>query len=415
MERAGRVLATSAAGLFLQSLFLLFSGALLAIHYMPTLAGAHASSMSFQGGGLWSALDRYHYWGSFVLLVHGSIHLAVMLWLGLYKPPHQWRWIAALTVVACGLGFQITGNLLPMDRHGVQSAVIESSIASRIPLVGTDLRSLILGGDAFSQQTLSTWYGVHKWLLPLLLVLGCIGSLVTLFRQRDWSPSQIGAAFPLLVALGLCAGFAVPTGPASTPMDFNSYDTGPNWYTWPLHGLLTMFNSVGTNLGWIGSALIPGLFAVFLVTLPWSSRRISDGAARLLFLVFMATIALAAAVFAGPFPSPTRRQDPKGHSTASSTQSRFIDRKLANNGKKLFDEVGCGNCHGIDGSKGTIGPDLTKEYLRQSDRAWYVQFILNPSAVRKGSTMPSFPELTVYQRTALGEYLRHPPDVRNSR
>lgn len=415
MEKVGRLLATSAAGLAVQAGLLLLSGVLVATQYVSTLAGAHGSVEAIRGSSFYGALDRYHYWGSMVLLIHGSLHLTVMLWAGWYKTPNQWRWTAAWIVCLCAFLFQVTGNLFQMDRHSVQTTVIEAGIAARVPLVGTDLRTLVLSGQSFSQNTLSTWVSIHKWLLPLLLVVGGLSSLGTLFKRRDHSVSQLGAAIPAILTLVLCATFAVPSGPSATVVDYTSFDTGPNWYTWPMDGLLAMFNRMGSDVGWLGAALIPGLFFTFIALLPGLSKKLSDGAVRLIFLIFVGLTAFATIVFGVSFPSPLTRPVPTTPVNPTVSTAPMIDRKLAAKGKELFETIGCTGCHGIDGSQGTIGPDLTNEYRRHPDADWYVRYINNPPKVKPGSTMPAFSDLTVYQRKALAEFIRHAPSVRNSR
>ena len=67
------------------------------------------------------------------------------------------------------LGLLVTGNLLPYDRHGVQTAVTEVGIASRVPFFGPVIADMMLGGPKFSASTLATWYGMHRWWIPLAL------------------------------------------------------------------------------------------------------------------------------------------------------------------------------------------------------------------------------------------------------
>jgi cytochrome c oxidase subunit 2 len=77
-------------------------------------------------------------------------------------------------------------------------------------------------------------------------------------------------------------------------------------------------------------------------------------------------------------------------------------------GKAIFDAQGCGGCHGISGTPSHGAPDLTAEWKRHQDPAWYAKFIRNPSAMKPGTIMPAFNILTDADLAAIAEYLRKP-------
>lgn len=84
-------------------------------------------------------------------------------------------------------------------------------------------------------------------------------------------------------------------------------------------------------------------------------------------------------------------------------------------GRQLFEEYGCGGCHGVRGhfAGNPIGPDLTHFGSRRSVGAGTLPmspesirgFIRDPSASKPGSLMPSFAEMSTEDAQAIATYL----------
>ncbi|MBX7133026.1 MAG: cytochrome b N-terminal domain-containing protein [Fimbriimonadaceae bacterium] len=408
MFRSDRLLATSAAGLFVLAILLIVSGWLLHMPYEPTVAGAHSSVSDMLKSGFWGFLAKFHDWGGATLIVFSGLHLFAMVLAGWYKAPHLWRWYGTVTIFVCALLFQITGHLLPFDRHAVQTTGIESAVAAQVPLVGSDVRQLMLGGEQVGQPTLSVWYFAHRWLIPILFIIGTLGSIVSHYRLKDVQENRILMFVPALVTVLLALWVPIAFGSAATPADFTSFDARPNWYTLPMHGALTMFSKVGA--GWIGSAILPGLFVGYLIAIPLLAKKLTSTLIQLIFDGFLALFLVAALAFGGS-PSPmTGNQDPPRQEEAPVVPNDGIriDATLAAKGEALFGSVGCSGCHGILGTRSNGGPDLTDVWKRRQDPAWLKQFIKNPNSKKPGTVMPAFDKLTDAQLSALAEYLRKP-------
>jgi mono/diheme cytochrome c family protein len=56
-------------------------------------------------------------------------------------------------------------------------------------------------------------------------------------------------------------------------------------------------------------------------------------------------------------------------------------------GKKLYENLGCGNCHQIAGQGGQAGPKLDGTGKRR-DAKWLTQKLVNPKATNPNSIMP---------------------------
>ncbi len=73
-------------------------------------------------------------------------------------------------------------------------------------------------------------------------------------------------------------------------------------------------------------------------------------------------------------------------------------------GQKLYQSLGCSNCHMINGVGGTTGPDLTSVGSRR-DREWLLGHFKDPKAYVPNSAMPSFGHLSEKDLNDLTDYM----------
>lgn len=73
-------------------------------------------------------------------------------------------------------------------------------------------------------------------------------------------------------------------------------------------------------------------------------------------------------------------------------------------GQKLYQSLGCSNCHMINGVGGTTGPDLTAVGSRR-EREWLLGHFKDPKAYVPNSAMPSFGHLSEKDLNDLTDYM----------
>lgn len=73
-------------------------------------------------------------------------------------------------------------------------------------------------------------------------------------------------------------------------------------------------------------------------------------------------------------------------------------------GQRLYQSLGCSNCHMINGVGGTSGPDLTAVGSRR-DREWLLGHFKDPKAYVPNSAMPSFGHLSEKDLNDLTDYM----------
>ena len=366
------------------------TGILLSKSYSPTLGTGQGSPLTW--------LASFHYWSSGMLILASAVAVVWGLLSRVYEHAPK-VWTAVLLLALCGFLGQVTGNLLPLEQHDVQTAVVEGNIAARAPLIGEASKELVFGGSRFSEATVSRWYGFHRFGLSLLLIGGVL--LLGSSRREIKTGSLLVA--PIVIAL-LLSLLPAPSGPLATAADFQAFDARPSWYTLPLHGLLRMFDAVGA--GWIGAMVIPGALVAFLFALPLLAKRLSYSAIRAVVGVFGLVTVVATVGWAG-MSAPI--SGPQLVATQAPVEASFvpIDRELARRGKDLFSSKGCIGCHTSHGV-GTGSISLEGVGKRQPGREWYLRFIRNPQSVRPGSTMPAQSGLIDEELAALADFVRQP-------
>ncbi len=391
MDRSKTILSASALALYAHFALQLLAGVLLSTAYSP--ARAHETTTALHQGG-WAVVQGFHYWGSAVMIVHSVLHLAAVTWAGWYRELPK-AYLAALGLAGLSLAFQLTGNLLPGDRHGVQTAAVEGSIAARVPGLGPAVSRLMLGGDEASVRTVALWYDLHRFVLPVALLLAIgLGASVAKKKEARWP-----IAIPTILSLVLALLVASPLGTAAAEGDYAAFSAKPSWYTVTMHSLLVWG-------GWIGAILLPGLVGLALLLLPvLKPKPIAVRAA----LGFLALVGLCATVLSGGASASlvgTRDPAPLPVAPTNVKPAEKQDKALAAKGKTLFAATGCNNCHGTDGLKAQGGPSLANVWKVHPDADYYVRYIHNPKSVEKGSTMPAYPQLKPDELSAMAEFLR---------
>ncbi len=394
-----------AMGLAVLTLLQALLGAYVSVRYEASLAGAHGSVEALRNDSLGAFLQGFHYWGSAIAILLGSLLLGGLLWAGWYEKGRRAIWFAALLFATGSIGLQLTGNVLPMDRHDVQTAVVEAGIAGRTPFVGEQIASLMLAGERFGQPTLDSWYLAHRWVFTPVVALG---ALLLAVRARGAKGAPWLAAIPAGAGAALALLLPAPSGIGATAADFASMDAVVSWYVWPMHGALRAFETFLPGQGWLGSAVLPGLFVAFLAAVPWLSTKVSGSAIRGTFAFFVLAFAFCAGAYGGlPAPLSGSQEVVSGSGRGPATGAKPIDAKLAARGLELFNST-CAGCHGVGGGGTRTAPRLREVFRKYADAEWYKRFIRDPASVKPGTTMPAFDQLTESELSALAEWLRKP-------
>ena len=79
----------------------------------------------------------------------------------------------------------------------------------------------------------------------------------------------------------------------------------------------------------------------------------------------------------------------------------------AQQGKKLFDSLGCLGCHTVNGQGGSVGPNLSNEGNSGHSDQWLATQIRHPRDNDPQTIMPAFDNLSTNQVNNLVDYLKN--------
>ena len=129
----------------------------------------------------------WHRWGASLMVCCIVLHVCRVYLTGGFKKPREVTWITGVALAVCTVSFGVPGYSLPYDQVGYWALRIVSGVPDCIPLVGQVLVELIRGGPSVGQATLTRFYSLHTFVLPLAtLALMLVHFL--LIRKHCWRP-----------------------------------------------------------------------------------------------------------------------------------------------------------------------------------------------------------------------------------
>jgi quinol-cytochrome oxidoreductase complex cytochrome b subunit len=162
-------LGTLSLGCFL---ILTVTGTLLMLYYHPSAPQAYADMKDLQfvvSAGVF--LRNLHRWSAHAMVLLVFAHMFKVFYRGAYRPPREFNWVIGVVLLMLTLFLSYTGYLLPWDQLAFWAITVGSNILAAVPVLGTKIRFLILGGHTVNANALLRFYVLHCVILPLLAVL----------------------------------------------------------------------------------------------------------------------------------------------------------------------------------------------------------------------------------------------------
>jgi len=262
------------------------TGIFLWMAYSPSTQTAWESVYYIQHEmtGGWLLRGIHHFMASAMVILL-AIHFVQVVWDGAYRAPRELNFVIGVMLMFIVLGLSLTGYLLPWDQKGYWATNVGTELSSQTPLVGAEVKKLVVGGSHYGHHTLTRFFALHAGVLPGALVALLVVH-VALFRRhglhakdpqrapdtRFW-PDQVlkdsvAALAVLVVVLGLTiwkgAELTAPADPASP---YNA--ARPEWYFLFLFQFLKWFPG---KLELWGAFIIPSVIAGVLFLMPWIGR-----------------------------------------------------------------------------------------------------------------------------------------------
>jgi quinol-cytochrome oxidoreductase complex cytochrome b subunit/mono/diheme cytochrome c family protein len=165
------------------------TGIMLWMFYSPSANSAWESVYQIQEkvpGGDW--LRGIHHWTSQFMIVLLVLHLVQVVVDGAYKAPREFNFWFGLALLGITMGLGLTGYLLPWDQKGYWATEVATNIMGNTPLIGDQVKQLVIGGNEAGHYTLTRFFALHAGVLPGLLI-ALIGLHIYLFRKHGITPA----------------------------------------------------------------------------------------------------------------------------------------------------------------------------------------------------------------------------------
>ena len=225
-------------------LLLVLSGLPLLFLHVPSVERAYASVKDIEyvvTFGYW--IRSVHRFAAHFMVAAVFLHLVRVFLTGAYKngagrsQHREWNWVLGVAMLLVTLFLSFTGYLLPWDQLAYWAVTVGTNIASAVPLVGPQIRELLLGGRTIDQPTLIRFYALHVIVLP--------GALGALFAYHMWRIRKDGGLASADHAAALPAKAEVPPGRAKTYTLLGvARGTGPTIRASSVEALDTTVNSI---------------------------------------------------------------------------------------------------------------------------------------------------------------------------
>jgi menaquinol-cytochrome c reductase cytochrome b subunit len=163
---------------FILIVFLLLTGVLLALYYVPDATGnpapAYTSVLFIQNNVYLGWLIRgTHFWSANILIIMVLLHMSRVYWTGSYRAPRELNWIVGVLMLFIILALALTGYLLPWDTKAYFATVVTIKITAGVPIpvIANLIKAVLQGGPVVGPPTLQRFFTLHVFVLPALIVL----------------------------------------------------------------------------------------------------------------------------------------------------------------------------------------------------------------------------------------------------
>jgi quinol-cytochrome oxidoreductase complex cytochrome b subunit len=148
------------------------TGVLLMFYYVPSVERAYVNIQELQTEIAFGQLMRnMHRWAAHLMVVVVILHMVRVFYTGAYKPPRQFNWVIGVMLLLLTLLGSFTGYLLPWDQLAFWAITVGTNIAGYMPVFGTQIQLLMLGGPQVGQDALTRFYVLHIMIIPLSIAL----------------------------------------------------------------------------------------------------------------------------------------------------------------------------------------------------------------------------------------------------
>jgi quinol-cytochrome oxidoreductase complex cytochrome b subunit len=151
---------------------LVVTGVFLMFYYHPSVPRAYEDMKDLQFVVYMGPfLRNLHRWAAHAMVALVLLHMIRVFFAGAYRPPREFNWVIGVMLLLVTVLLSYTGYLLPWDQLAFWGVTVGTNMADAMPVVGDDIKFLLLGGTAVNENALLRFYVLHCVVLPLVLVV----------------------------------------------------------------------------------------------------------------------------------------------------------------------------------------------------------------------------------------------------
>jgi quinol-cytochrome oxidoreductase complex cytochrome b subunit len=150
---------------------LVASGIYLMFFYVPSPANAYTNIQTIQTEVPFGQYMRnVHRWSAHLMVLAVAAHMGRVFYRGAYKAPREFNWVIGVVLLILTLLLSFTGYLLPWDQLAFWAVTVGTEMAAFVPLIGDQVKEILLGGSTVDSSTLLRFYVLHVAVLPAILI-----------------------------------------------------------------------------------------------------------------------------------------------------------------------------------------------------------------------------------------------------
>jgi cytochrome b6 len=116
------------------------------------------------------------------------LHVFRVYLTGGFKKPRELTWVTGMVLVVLTASFCVTGYSLPSDQIGYWAVKIVTGVPEAIPVIGSPLVELLRGNASVCQSTLTHFYSLHTFVLPMLTTVFMLMHFPMIRKQGTSGP-----------------------------------------------------------------------------------------------------------------------------------------------------------------------------------------------------------------------------------
>jgi cytochrome b6 len=165
------------------------TGFAMTFYYRPSVADAFASIeyVITQVNFGW-LIRSIHRWSASMMVLMMILHVFRVYLTGGFKKPRELTWMTGVILASVTVSFGVTGYSLPWDQIGYWACKIVTGVPDAIPVVGGQLVELLRGGTSVGQGTLTRFYSLHTFVLPLITAVLMLAHFLMIRKQGISGP-----------------------------------------------------------------------------------------------------------------------------------------------------------------------------------------------------------------------------------